>query len=91
MIVERYINAAPVPEGCSRNSKLIHGVRIQPAPNWIEGVLDLQKRPRGSHFSFTDCPYEESFTIIWLAAIATDEDLEEIRKLLETKAPHDNY
>jgi len=83
MIVERYINADPVPEGYSRNSKLIHGVRIQPATNRIEGLLILQKRPRGSHYSFTDCPYEESFTVIWLAAIATDEDLEGIRELLE--------
>jgi len=87
MIVERYINATPVPEGHSRSSKLIHGVRIQPATSRIEGVLILQKRPRGSHYSFTDCPYEESFTVVWLAAIATDEDLEEIRELLE--APHD--
>jgi len=83
MIVERYINADPVPEGYRRNPKLIHGIRIQPATNRIEGLLILQKRPPCHHFSFTDCPYEESFTVVWLAAIATDENLEEIRELLE--------
>ena len=83
MRIERYTNIDPVPEGFSRSPKLIHGVRIQPATNRVQGVLDLQKRPRGSHFSFTDCPDDESFTVVWLAAIATDEDLEKIRKLLE--------
>lgn len=83
MKIERHTNTDPVPKGYSRNSKLLHGVRIQPATNRIEGLLILQKRPPCHHFSFTDCPYEESFTVVWLATIATDEDLEEIRKLLE--------
>jgi len=82
MKIERHLNTDPVPEGYSRNSRLIHGVRIQPATNRIDGLLDLQEKPRGSHYSFTDCPYDESFTVVWLAAIATDEDLEEIRELL---------
>jgi len=83
MRIERYINAGPVPEGFSRNPNPLHGVRIQPATNRAGAVLDLMGDSWGRDYSVTDCPYDKSFTVVWLAAIATDEDLEKIRKLLE--------
>jgi len=81
--IERYTNTGPVPEGYSRNPRFFHGVKIQPATSRAGAVLDLVGDSWGCNYSVTNCPDGENFTVVWLTAIASDEDLEKIRELLE--------
>lgn len=81
-LVNRHQNDAPVPEGMARNPRFMHGVKVQPYPPTCK-VWSIQEfiRVTGT-YGFTDCPFDDSYLVLWTGSEVADADLAAISEVL---------